>query len=136
HYPRRVGPPRAVPPARPVPPRGAGAGRFPGPPAPAPGRAAPGGVRGRAAQPLAGAITNGLAGQRHWHREPLKTAEFTVNALQPGQPRRLLFLHEPKRLAGSVVVRGDEQGPLTVKLEPWGTLTGKLVPAEGKLPKD
>ncbi len=80
-------------------------------------------------QPLAGAYTNGLSSRGLWMPEPLKTATFTVHALRP---RRLLFLHREKRLAGTLLVHGDEQSPRTVKLEPWGVLTGRLVIAEGK----
>jgi hypothetical protein len=42
-----------------------------------------------------------------------------------------LFVHEGLRLAGSRVVRGDEQGPVTVKLQPWATITGRLITADG-----
>jgi hypothetical protein len=81
--------------------------------------------------PLAGAFARGLNGKGvgTWTALPLKTATFTVRALQP---RRLLFLHHGKHLAGTLLVRGDEQGPLTVKLEPSGAVTGQLVTADGK----
>jgi hypothetical protein len=35
-------------------------------------------------------------------------------------------------LAGSLVVRGDEDGPLAVRLEPYGVAVGRLVDADGK----
>src|SRR5207245_1487052 len=61
-----------------------------------------------------------------------KTAEFVVTALQSGQRRQLILLHEGKRLAGSVVIQGDEKGPLAVKLQPWGTVSGRLVDTDGR----
>lgn len=61
----------------------------------------------------------------------MRTAEFTVYALTAGRPRNLLVLHEEKNLAGSLFIRGDEKGPLTLKLQPGGTLTGRLVTATG-----
>jgi len=42
-----------------------------------------------------------------------------------------VFLHEAKRLAGAIQVQGDAKGPLTVKLAPWGTVTGRLVTEDG-----
>jgi hypothetical protein len=43
-----------------------------------------------------------------------------------------VFLHKEKKLAGVVRVRGDEKEPVEVKLEPWATVTGRLVNADGK----
>src|SRR5262249_45092511 len=37
-----------------------------------------------------------------------------------------------KKLAGSLVVKGDDKGPLTVKLGPAGVLTGRFVTSDGK----
>ena len=37
------------------------------------------------------------------------------------------FLHAERRLAGSVILRGETRGPVDVKLEPWGVLIGRLV---------
>ena len=48
------------------------------------------------------------------------------------RPRLLCFVHEEKKLAGSVVVRGDEQETIAVKMEPWGTVSGRLLDAKGK----
>jgi RNA polymerase sigma factor (sigma-70 family) len=98
-----------------------------------PGRTLNGRIVGPDDKPLAGARICGLQSYRdYWESEPLRTAEFTVYALTPGQPRNLLVIHEGKRLAGSLVVRGDEKEPVTIKLQPSGTLTGRLVTADGK----
>ena len=66
-----------------------------------------------------------------WSHQPLPTAEFEVHALGSDGKRGLLFYHEGKQLAGAYVVKPDEAGPLTVKLEPCGTLTGRLVDGGG-----
>src|SRR5262249_33851468 len=29
------------------------------------------------------------------------------------------------------LIRGDEEGPLLIRLQPWGTVTGRLVDADG-----
>jgi hypothetical protein len=98
-----------------------------------PGRALAGTLVGPDSKPLAGAQTNGLSGgMRFWTHEPLRSAEFIVKALKPDETRRLLFLHKDKGLAGTLLIRGDEKGPLTVKLEPWGVVTGKVLTTEGK----
>jgi hypothetical protein len=81
-------------------------------------------------RPLAGAQAGGLKMPGAW--EPLQTAAFTVAALRPGETRLLQFSHAEKRLAGSLVVRSDTKGPLTVKLKPAGTLTGRFVRPDGK----
>jgi RNA polymerase sigma factor (sigma-70 family) len=94
-------------------------------------------VKGRVVDPegnpLSGVLPSGL---RHdWFFGPeskLTTAEFTALGLDPKQPRLLCFAHWDKNLAGSVVVRGDEKGPVTVKLVPWGSVRGRLLDADGK----
>jgi hypothetical protein len=74
-------------------------------------------------------LESGLGGS--WYNENLKTADFTVYGVTAARPRRLMFVHEGLRLAGSREVRGDEQGPITIKLEPWATVTGRLITADG-----
>jgi len=67
-----------------------------------------------------------------WENEPLKTPAFTVTGLDSKQPRLLEFTCVEKKLAGSVVVKRDDKGPLVVKLVPAAALTGRLVTPEGK----
>jgi len=83
-------------------------------------------------KPLAGALTSGLDSNGTWGYEPLKTAEFTVQGLEKGETRLLQFFHKDKKLSGSVVIREGQKDKLTVKLAPSGTLTGRLVNADGK----
>jgi RNA polymerase sigma factor (sigma-70 family) len=101
-----------------------------------PGRTLTGTVFDADGKPLDGARVSGLRsygqGASYWEREPLKTAEFIVTGLQSGQRRQLILLHEGKRLAGLVVVQGNEKGPLRVTLQPWGTVMGRLVDADGQ----
>jgi RNA polymerase sigma factor (sigma-70 family) len=47
-------------------------------------------------------------------------------------PNRLDFIDRRRKLAGALVLRGDETGDLTVKLQPWGTVIGRVVDEEGK----
>ena len=92
-------------------------------------------VVGPDGQPLPGVLAAGL---RHdWYIDadwpPLtKTGEFTARGLDPKHPRLLCFTHWEKKLAGSVVLRGDEKVPVTVELQPWVTVSGRLLDADGK----
>jgi hypothetical protein len=56
----------------------------------------------------------------------------TVSKLNPLRPKRFIFKHADKKLVGCLVARGDETEPYTLKLQPWGTITGRLIDKEGK----
>ena len=56
----------------------------------------------------------------------------TVSQLNPQRPRRFIFRHDGKKLVGFLIARGNEVEPYTVKLQAWGTITGRLVDASGK----
>lgn len=81
-------------------------------------------------KPLAGVQVLGLFAQGR--REPLASPAFEAVALDPERPRRLLFLHFERKLAGSIVLRGDEVEPVIVKLQPCAAVTGRILDAEGK----
>jgi hypothetical protein len=97
-----------------------------------PGLTLTGTVVGPDGKPLAGARALGLRPMAFWENAPLKTADFTVLALGPGETRALQMLHEGKKLAGRLEVRGDAKGPVRVRLEPWGVVTGRLVKPDGE----
>jgi hypothetical protein len=99
-----------------------------------PGRTRGGQVLGPAGRPLAGVRVAGLRRAGDWEQEPLRTATFTVLALHPEETRLLQFSYAEKHLAGSLVVRGDAKGPLTVQLGPAGTLMGRFVTRDEKKP--
>jgi protocatechuate 3,4-dioxygenase beta subunit len=86
-------------------------------------------------KPLTGAEALGLTAynrSRHWTRAPLKESAFTVYGLGPTDEREVVFVHAARQLAGVVRVRGDAKEPLRVRLESWGTVTGRLVGPDGK----
>lgn len=87
----------------------------------------------RASQPLAGV---GILGQEDlvqtWSRQPLPTAGCEARALGASDKRGLLFDHDGKQLAGSYVIQPDQAWPITVRLEPSGTLIGRLVDETGR----
>jgi hypothetical protein len=93
------------------------------------GQSLRGSVVGPDGKPLTGAkVWNTIP----YHEEPLESDAFTVRGLNPGRSRTLLFSHEEKDLAGGMVLRGDEKGPLTVKLQRYGDVTGRIVDKDGK----
>jgi RNA polymerase sigma factor (sigma-70 family) len=106
------------------------------------GRDLRGKLLGPDGKPVTGATANGLtfdaSALYRSDRDPplatevLKTEAFTALGLYPKEPRTLSFAHPGRKLIACVVVRGTEEGPLTVRLEPWGTLTGRLVDEQGR----
>jgi RNA polymerase sigma factor (sigma-70 family) len=63
--------------------------------------------------------------------QKLKDGSFTATALESDHPRTVLFADEAKKLAASIDLKGDEKD-VTVKLQPWGKIGGRLLDAEGK----
>jgi hypothetical protein len=98
-------------------------------------------VLGPDGKPLAGAHAYGVRYPWAWvtsstrensySPKPLPTASFTVTMVEPGNRRSLIFVHGEKHLAGMLVLQGKENGPLTVRLGPAGTVTGQLIDADG-----
>jgi hypothetical protein len=63
--------------------------------------------------------------------EPLKGADFTYNHPNPGRVETLTFIDERSGLGGAIDIKGDEEGPLRVALRPTGTVSGRVVDADG-----
>jgi RNA polymerase sigma factor (sigma-70 family) len=107
-----------------------------------PARAVPGTVIGPDGKPLAGTHAAGLGAPRVAiladpsrdmpRSQGLKTAEFTVQGLSPNGSRTLVFFYPEKKLGKVLKVRGDEAGPLTVRLDETGAATGRVVDARGR----
>jgi RNA polymerase sigma factor (sigma-70 family) len=86
-------------------------------------------------KPLPGAHAAGLgATPKFFDRSEgkLPAADFTVSGLHAKKPRWLLFVHPEKKLGRLLKMSLDDPAPLNVRLEPLGTLTGRLVDADGK----
>ena len=63
---------------------------------------------------------------------PEESSGFEVFALDPAKPRRIIVAHEARKLIGSALLKGDEAGPVVIRLVPWGTVAGRIVDDEGK----
>src|SRR5262249_43432072 len=61
-----------------------------------------------------------------------ETAEFTVRAFNPRRPRPVLFRHVEKGLAGVLQPPDDASKPVTVRLQPGATVTGRLIDGDGR----
>lgn len=77
--------------------------------------------------PKSARSTGGYSG-----RTNLPSDTFTATTLHPRAPRTVSFLHAERKLAGHAMLRGDEKAPLTVPLQPWGEIKGRLLDADGK----
>ena len=94
------------------------------------GRTLTGTLVGPGGKPVAGALMMGAADLfQNWSELP--SADFEVHSLGSEHKRGLLFYHEKEKLAGAYVVKPDERGPLTIRLEPCGSLRGRLVDTGG-----
>jgi hypothetical protein len=81
-------------------------------------------------KPLAGVIAAGITdeGLGAYKQE---NAACTVYALDPAKPRQLILLHRERKLAAVVTLHGDK-GPRSVRLQPTGVITGRVLDAEGQ----
>lgn len=97
-----------------------------------PGRSVDVEVVGPDGRPVGEIIVKGTSALFATSPEPHPSPRFTVHALAPGDPRRVVVSHKERKLIGSVFLKGDEAGPIVVKLEPWGTVRGRIVDDEGR----
>jgi RNA polymerase sigma factor (sigma-70 family) len=80
-------------------------------------------------KPLEGVRVRGLERWGSW--KTLPGEQFIVRGVNPLRPRRLYFVHDARRLIGNMAVKGTETKPLTVRLQPWVAVGGRLVDTEG-----
>jgi RNA polymerase sigma factor (sigma-70 family) len=83
-------------------------------------------------RPLAGTSAAGVGElfATQEYAQPSPTIE--VRGLAPGHPRRVVIAHAARKLIGSVYLQGDEAGPSTLRLRPWGAITGRVVDDDGR----
>jgi RNA polymerase sigma factor (sigma-70 family) len=81
-------------------------------------------------KPAAGAGVGGLSTWSLW--APNQKAAFELKQYNPDRPRSLVFLHPDRGLGKLVEPKAGDVGPWEVRLEPTGTVTGRLVTEDGK----
>jgi len=64
--------------------------------------------------------------------QTLETDRFASSGLVPRQARTVTFLHAGRKLIANAVLHADQKGPQTVRMQPWGAVSGRLVDADGK----
>jgi RNA polymerase sigma factor (sigma-70 family) len=106
-----------------------------------PGKTVKGTLVGPDGKPVAGAVAFGLtalltttSASVNWpdRISRLEGADFTALGLNVREPRPVFFVHPEKNLGKLMVLRGDEKGPLEVRLEPLGTATDRLLDSKGQ----
>jgi RNA polymerase sigma factor (sigma-70 family) len=89
-------------------------------------------VVGADGQALAGVVVEGLSSDGS-RRETLQRAEFTVRGINLKAPRTLIFQHKDKQLGLYVKdLRDVKVEPLTIQLQPFGSMSGRLVDQDGQ----
>ena len=59
-------------------------------------------------------------------------SEFTFIHPRPGNPARVVIVSENREMAAFVDIKGGEPDPISVALQPSGTVTGRLVDEDGR----
>jgi RNA polymerase sigma factor (sigma-70 family) len=83
-------------------------------------------------RPVAGTIATGVSDGQSSTEFPQPSPTIEIYALDPSRPRRVIVTHAGRKLIGSVFLKGDETGPLTIRLQPYGTVTGRIVDEDGR----
>jgi hypothetical protein len=97
-----------------------------------PGKTVTGTILDPEGKPLKGASIHGVHGIR-FHVDALPTAQFRIPGIV-SKPRLFLIQHQERHLGAAVYFKGDEPAPVTVRLQKFGTIMGRLVDADG--PRD
>jgi hypothetical protein len=100
------------------------------------GRTVAGVVVGPDGKPLAGVRILGTTSHHFEESITASDGAFEVKALDPRGTRTLNFFDAAKNLSLSTEVRGDQTGPLTIRLQAYGSATGQLLDEDGHPLKD
>ena len=83
-------------------------------------------------KPVRGTMASGLTDLFYSTEYAQESATIEIHALHPSKPRRVTISHAARKLVGFNYLKGDETGSMTVRLQPWGTITGRIVDDEGQ----
>ncbi len=83
-------------------------------------------------RPLGGTKASGLTDLFYSIPYPQEASSIEVHGLSTEKPRRVTIRHMGRKLVASLDLKGDEASPLTVRLQPWGIVTGRAVDDEGQ----
>jgi hypothetical protein len=97
-----------------------------------PGRSVDVSVVGPNGRPVTEMKVKGMSDSYATAPYPQFSDRFTVYGFDPSTPRRVVVMQTERKLIGSVVLTGNEAGRVVIKLEPWGSVTGRIVDDEGR----
>jgi RNA polymerase sigma factor (sigma-70 family) len=95
-----------------------------------PGRTVTGRVVGPDGQPVEGAKASGVVAVNERRPTTFRGGTFTAFALDPARPRQMYFVHEGRKLTGTVRLTGEEKEPV-VTMRPWAAAAGRVVNDDG-----
>ena len=88
-------------------------------------------IRGRILDPDGRPLSGGRYTGRDDHPRPqwwpLDGGKFYVVNFDASRPRQLMFVHPERKLTGELALKEKPDAELTVRLQPWGTVTGRCV---------
>jgi hypothetical protein len=82
-------------------------------------------------KPLDGVQIRGSWGAEGPSGKPLPAAAFTLTTVDTERPRPYFFRHPGRKLGAVVLFKGDSTDSVTVKLQPLGAVTGRLLDLDG-----
>ncbi len=83
-------------------------------------------------KPIAGTMAAGVSDLFSSTEYQQPSARIEIRGLDPSRPRRVTVTDAGRKLIGSVYLKGDEAGPMTLRLQPSGTITGRVVDEDGR----
>ncbi|MGP0062865.1 MAG: sigma factor-like helix-turn-helix DNA-binding protein, partial [Isosphaeraceae bacterium] len=83
-------------------------------------------------KPVGGVTATGLTDLFSNIEYEQESPTIEIRALDPSKPRRVTITHAGRKLVGSVYLKGDETGSMTFRLQPWGTITGRVIDEDGQ----
>ena len=84
----------------------------------------------RDGKPVSGGRYDGkMESMNNW--DLLQGNKLTINGYRGDKPRRVQVYHEKRQLVGFQVIEGENPENLTVTLEPWATISGRLLDKAG-----
>ena len=78
-------------------------------------------------QPVTGALISGIGGSYAVRAARLRESRTTIYALGGELPRKIVVLHEARRLAGTLTLTGDEPAPVRLVLGRSAAIRGRAV---------
>jgi protocatechuate 3,4-dioxygenase beta subunit len=87
-------------------------------------------VVGPDGKPFAGVLAYNL--ERGIVYQPLPDATFMVKGVNPRRARELLFIDKDRKHGAFLTLKGEIKEPLTIQLEPCGSVTGRLLDQDGE----